>query len=181
MDMEAATPNVNTSVFNDAPVRKMNEIMRRKLSLLRDMLNLSEQANNYLGEENVDLLNNIIDAKQELIRDIDHLDKKFLIEFETLKTEQGISSMEELKMSLSTELPILRENTSAILDILNKIYAFEKKFNGGAVKLRDDIAAELNRIRRQKQINAFYSNDSPRRKKNEPANHPAFSSFDKKK
>ena len=179
--METVTPNKSMSLFDEAPVRVMNGIMRRKLSLLRDMLNLSEQAGNYIGEDSVESLNNIMDAKQELILEIDRLDKNFLNEFDMLKTNLNISSIEELRTSQSPELADLQSNTSEILGLLNKINALDKKINSSVVKLREDIASDLNRIRRQKQISSLYSGDGSQRSKNESANRPVLSNFDTKK
>ena len=161
-------------------VRLMNDIMRRKLSLLHEMHSLSVQAYNHISEESVEPLNNIIEAKQALIVEIDHLDRRFLLEFEKLKTDLGLTSMADLRRGESPLLKDLRLNTAEILDILQKLDELDAKLNHGIVKLRDDIAADLARIRRQKQISGAYSNDTPRQNINEQADYTSTPGFDKR-
>jgi hypothetical protein len=139
--------------------------MRRKLSLLYEMHSLSEQANNYISEECVESLGNIVDAKQELIAEVDRLDKLFLDDYGVLKAELGLSSIEELQGVAPPPLRELRLNTAEIMDLLKKIEALDKRFNGGIKSLREDISADLARIRRQKQTSGIYANDGKQRKK----------------
>jgi len=150
-------------------VELMNGIMRRKLSLLYEMHGLSEQAYGYVSEESLEPLGNIIEAKQELIREIDQLDRSFLFEFERLKSDLGLSSMEDLKKPQNPHLRDLQDNSAEIMGLLNKIDALDVKLNQGIVKLREDIAADLSRIRRQKQVSGMYSSDGERQQKGEQA------------
>jgi len=161
-------------------VRLMNGIMGRKLTLLYEMQNLSEQAYNYISEECVEPLNNIIEAKQALIVEIDHLDRRFLLEFEQLKNDLGLSSIADLRRGESPLLKDLRLNTAEILDILQKLDELDTKLNQGIVKLRDDIAADLTRIRRQKQISGVYSNETPGKNKKEQTEYNSAPGFDKR-
>jgi len=145
------------------PVQKMNGILRRKLSLLNEALYLSEQAYNYIDEDNIEPLNNLIESKQELTREIDHYDRLFLFEFDKLKSDLGISSINELGTIDELGLKELKQNTEKILELLKKIEALDAKFNQGIAKLRNDIAADLVRITCQKQISGMYSSDAVKR------------------
>ena len=162
-------------------VKYMNEIMKRKLSLLHEMHYLSTQAYGYVSEESVDSLSNIFEAKQALIQEIDILDKQFLKLFDGLKAGFGINSMAELRQDKSPGLSDLRANTSEILEMLKKLDALDSKLNISVEKLRGDVAADLNRIRRQKQISGVYSSDAVRRDKKDQPEIAPHSSFDTKK
>ena len=187
--MDTIANETSRDIAADKTLREMNAIMRRKITLLNDMRDLSEQAGNYIDEESVGLLQNLLDAKQELIREVDRLDRMFLTQFNDVKTMLGVSSLEELSLTYSPELGDLRDNTSAICDLLNKIYEFDKKFNGDIRKLRDSVAADLTRIRRQKQISRLYTNEGLRTNttddepglKHESSGNPAPSKLDIKK
>ena len=185
----------------DISVRKMNDIMQRKLSLLYEMRNLSEQAYNYVSEDTIEPLNNIIEQKQAVIDEIDTLDDVFLTEFNSLKTGLGLSTIQELEDNKSPQLKNLRMNTADILDIMQKIAALDDKFNKSLIKLRENVSADLARIRKQKQVSGMYENDgsgqgtrqaqtqravSPARandpaRRKDPAQYPPTSGFDKKK
>ena len=168
----------------DKSLREMNASLRRKLSLLRDMRELSEQAGNYLDEENVERLDNIIASKQALILEIDHLDKLFLNAFNAVKTDQGISALDELHPRHRAELTELRSNTSDILGLLQIIYDNDIKTYGDIVKLRELAASDLARIRSQKNISRLYSNAGPGPAAGQKAERPFHyspSGFDLKK
>ena len=165
----------------NASVRRMNGIMQRKLSLLYEMHNLSSQAYGYLSEDGVEPLGNIYEAKQALIDEVDHLDKLFLHEFENLKAGLGLTSIADLSGNGSPLLKELKLNTSEILGPLEKIEGLDSRLNLKILKMRDDIAADLARVRKQKQVSGTYSSDGPPRPKFDQADYSSQSSFDKKK
>ena len=143
----------------DESTLKINIIMRRKLALLHEIYALSEQASGYINEADIERLGNIIADKQELIDSADHADRMFLAEFANLKAQLGIASMEELRVSQSPQLGELRRNTAEIFAMIEKIYTLDENINRGILKLREDITADLTRIRKQKHISSLYSND----------------------
>jgi hypothetical protein len=140
-------------------IQSINLTMRRKLSLLYEIFNHSNLAFGYVSEDSVEQLANVFSEKQEMIYEIDYLDRKFLNEFEGLKAAVGISSMEELRVGDNGRLADLRLNTSEIMDILKKIDALDQKVNQKIAKLREDVAADLVRIRRQRHISGIYGSD----------------------
>ncbi|MCL2057830.1 MAG: flagellar protein FlgN [Oscillospiraceae bacterium] len=157
--MKFMAANIYIDAQADESLRQMNDILKRKLSTMGDMYHISEQAYGYINEDDVERLNNMIEAKQELIREIDHLDGLFLIEFDKLKANLGLSTIDELRMSQSRQLSELRSNTADVMSMAGRIYDFDVKINHGVTKLRDDITAELTQLRRQKQISDLYTND----------------------
>lgn len=168
-------PNINESV------RHMNGTMRRKLSLLYEIYSLTGRAYNYVSEDGTEPLNNIIEAKQELILEIDTLDKRFLTDFDALKTELGVSSVAEVRPDNSPEFKELRDNTVEILDILKKLDSMDFKLNQKIKKFREEIATDLTRIRKQRQISGVYSNDPARKQKADASDNAAPSVFNLKK
>ena len=172
-------PANNDEKINES-VRQINNVMKRKLSLLYEMHNLSAKAYNYISEDSVEPLNNIFEAKQELIHEIDQLDRVFLDGFEQLKSGLGLSSIADLRQPQSPQLKDLQLNTAEIMDLMQKIGDLDAKLNQKIVKLREDIAADLTRIRRQKQVSGFYSNDNTRRQKDDQPDMSAPPNFDKK-
>ena len=164
----------------NASVDRMNENMRRKLSLLYEMYSLSASAYNYIGEESVEPLNNIFDSKQLLILEADSLDKQFLEDFETMKTDLGISSLAEFQRGNYPGLRELRMNTDEILDILGKLQAIDANVKNGIARLRDNVADDLTRIRRQKQISGAYADDPSRQGRDDRVEIKASPSFDRK-
>lgn len=132
------------------------ELMRRKLVLLGDMQEISEKSLNYIDEGEVGALENFLSEKQNIIMQVDTLDELFLAEFSKIKSEYGVSSIDELKLSDSPRLAELRSYAAKILEKLKIIENSDGKLMRGVAKLREDISAELVRIRRQKHISGLY-------------------------
>ena len=163
--------------LNDS-VRHMNGVMRRKLSLLYELYGLTDRAHNYISEDSVGQLSNIFDSKQELISEIENLDKHFLADYEALKVSLGVSSFAEVRQGGSPELAEFRENAGEILEVLQKLDALDRGLNQKIVKLREYISSDLARIRKQKLSSGAYSGDSARNQKNGKPDPAASSGFD---
>jgi hypothetical protein len=77
----------------------------------------------------------------------------------------------------------LKLNTAEIMAILAKIEDLDKKINQKIVKLREDLAADLIRLSRQRRVSSVYSNEKPGRNGGTApvAAVPYRAVFDKKK
>ena len=167
----------------DEIILSINDLMRRKLSLLYEFYHFTSDEYNYVREESIELLGTIIEDKQELINEIDYLDRKFLTEFSVLKEILGVSSLEELSGSgddgLLNELKL---NTKEIMDLLIKIDTLDKKVNAKIAKLRADLTLDLSRVQKQRHISTLYSGDKPKPNLS-PGQNNAYtgSTFDRRK
>jgi len=173
--------NLNKTV--DEHIQYINDLMMHKVSLLYEIYKFTLDEFGYIKEENMEQMGCIIEQKQDLIHEVDYLDRKFLAEYMALKERLGISSLDEIEPQSSKRLTELRLNTFEIMEILFKIDELDKKVNRRMSKMRDGIAMELIKIRKQKHIHSIYSNEKPR-EKNQSARAVAsgafHSSFDKK-
>jgi hypothetical protein len=68
-----------------------------------------------------------------------------------------------------------------ILDILKKLDSMDFKLNQKIKKFREEIATDLTRIRKQRQISGVYSNDPVRKQKADASDNAAPSVFNLKK
>lgn len=157
--MESAAYEAHRDEDAAGAVDKLNAISRRKLSLLYELYNISSQAVNYISEDSVEQLDNLYEAKQELIREIDSIDVQFLADFDRLKAGLGVASIEDIPRGKFPRISDLHENTGEILDILKKIESLDKRASDSIIKLRAAIADDLIRIRRQKNIVGKYEHD----------------------
>ena len=142
----------------------LNGIARQKLELLDGIYNLSLQADGYVNEDEVERLNNVFEAKRDLMNRIDSLDERFLQLFGELKAELGVSSIDELRRSQSPGLDELWGNTANIIAQIQKISALDIKVNEKIEELREHVSADLTRLRKQKNISSLYGNDRPKEK-----------------
>jgi hypothetical protein len=135
----------------------MNSIMQKKLSILYEIHNLTSLEYNYTYEDGIEQLGNILAEKQEMIYEIDYLDQKFLMEFDALKKELGVSSLEDVGEQDGEGFSELKSNTSDMLDTLKKIEKLDKKVQMKIMKLRGDISQELTRIKKQRHVSSIYN------------------------
>ena len=174
----------NERLINELVV-SINDLMRRKLSLLYEIYRYTSEEYLYVQEESMEQLGAVLADKQELISEIDYLDRKFLTDFSALKELLGIASFEELKAGEHGNRGLLSElklNTKEIMEILTKIDAQDKKVTAKIAKLRDDLTMELVRIRKQRNISTVYSGDKPQRNISPGQNNTyTGSTFDSKK
>ena len=141
-------------------VLPLNQIMERKLSLLYELYKHTNQEYIYANEEGIGLLGNILKEKQELMSEIDHLDRKFLVGFSDLKQELGVSSLDDLDGATGENFASLKLNAAEIMSVLEKIDAMDKEVQQKINKLRDDVTQDLARIKKQRQANKVYAEES---------------------
>ena len=164
-------------------VLSLNFTMKRKLSILYEIHNHTSQEYNCVSEENLEQLGSLLKEKQELMSEIDYLDRKFLVEFDELKKELGVSSLENIDMEGNSSLDSLKLNTEEILDILKKIERLDKKVQQKISKLRNDITMEMTKIKKHKQVNKIYNDENAKSVMRDFGVYDISkrSSFDKKK
>jgi uncharacterized protein YdcH (DUF465 family) len=64
---------------------------------------------------------------------------------------------------MSGEMSELKLNTAEIVSILTKIEALDTKVNQKMAKLREDLAADLVKIRKQRHVNSIYGGEGANR------------------
>ena len=141
-------------------ILSLNLIMKKKLSILYQIYNCTSQEYGYANEDGIEQLGILIEEKQGMISEIDYLDRKFLVEFEDLKQELGIDSLDNIDGEGNEELTVLKLNTTEILEILNKIDDLDKKVQTKVSKLREDLAQELTKIKKQKDVSKIYNTEN---------------------
>jgi len=160
----------------DDSADRMNGLMRGKMALLREMRELSMQAGTFICEDGVEPLDNIMDKKRELIREIDFLDGRFLSAYEEFKASPGHSDEERRRI-----LAELRENASGILALADEIKIIDEGLLSELLRFRGEIASDLSQIKRQKHISGLYERDGARPGGSETYEYSSGAGIDVKK
>ena len=148
-----------------------------------ELYNHTLQEHIYASEDGVDLLSTVLKEKQDLMSEIDYLDRKFLVGFSDLKKELGVSSLEEMERTDDKDFADLRLNTVEILDTLKKIDSLDKKVQQKITKLRNDITQDLAKIKNQRRASKVYAEENAKNVMRDFGVYdaPKSSSFDAKK
>lgn len=137
-------------------VQRLNEILGKKLIFLKDILSLTRDQETSIGEENIDGLEKLIDAKQEKIDAIDKLDEEFSVYFQRLKTVLKVDSLSELNASGIAGAKELKLTVSEVVEVISAIEVLEKKNNVSAKKLLDSIGGEVRKLNQGIKFNRAY-------------------------
>jgi len=147
---------INESIF------RMNDLLQRKLSILREIYLYSLQTSSYISEDSVEQLNNIFDEKREMTLEVDSLDRQFLNEFDRLKADYGLNVAGDAQGGKSPYLRELKDSTAEMLELLKKTEELDAISYRSIKSLRDNISNDLTNIRRQKHVSGVYGNEGSR-------------------
>ncbi|WP_077369639.1 flagellar export chaperone FlgN [Anaerosalibacter sp. Marseille-P3206] len=101
-------------------VDKLVSISSEKLVLLNKLLDLSKLQKKFISESDMDNVNIIIDKKDEVMKEIDALDIKFMTHFAELKKENNVVELNELDTS---KYPNLKELKNVVKEITSTLMA----------------------------------------------------------
>lgn len=136
------------------------ENSKEKLKNLEDLKVLTEKQGEVIFEEKLDKMDDLLEKKSNLMREVDKLDKEFLIKYEDLKKEENISSLEELDESRYPELKDLKKVVEAITKKLQEIYEIDQVNTKELNKQFESIKAELKHIKGGKIARKGYGQQS---------------------
>jgi hypothetical protein len=128
------------------------------------MLSLSEDETGYAREDAVDLLENVAEEKLRITRDIDYLDERFLEGFDAVKGEMGVRSLDEASPQDLARYPALaglKRRTDEILGLMRQVRALDEKTQEGVRRLREGLAQDIVRLRKQKHVHSIYMHERP--------------------
>lgn len=102
------------------------KLSEAKLQLLDSLFKLSLKQEKALNGNDLDMLNQVLDEKQDVIKRVDILDKEFLDKYNSVKKELGVDSFEGI-----TEEPIsgfnqLQGKIREILRLVDKIRSIDE-------------------------------------------------------
>ena len=95
--------------------QKLTDITKNKLSLSKDILDLSLQMEAYVEKEDFDSFTELIDKRQDIIDDISLLDEQFVMLFEEIKEVIGRAKIIDEKI-----MPILFKGTDTLREEIRK-------------------------------------------------------------
>lgn len=138
-------------------VQKLNELSVKKLEGLREILNLTEKQGAVIVEDNIDELQNNIDAKQKQMDMIDELDQAFEVYFGRLKSILGVTSLEDVKMADLNGTAQLKQVVTSIYSITKQIQSLEGENNNKVRDILNNLSAEIRQVKQGKIVNNGYN------------------------
>lgn len=143
--------------LGDKYIARLLEISNKKYEHLKNILALTQKQAEYIVEDGVDSLQELIDKKQKVIEEIDRLDEEYSVYFQRFKTGMKISSLSELEASKIAGAGELKEITGKLLAVIQEISGLEQQNRKKANELFSRFGEELNKISAGKKITSVYT------------------------
>lgn len=141
-------------------IYRLTEISQKKYKLLQDMFILTGEHAKTINQEGIERLDKIIEAKQNLIEQIDKLDEEFNVYFSRLKQSLGIKSFDELKGPGFKGMEELQASVKQVMALIGEISQLDEQNNKNARILLNNLGDEIKKINQGKKVNMAY-NPSP--------------------
>lgn len=138
-------------------VKGMIELSSEKKALLIQILKLTKTQSDLIENEKIDDLSIVLVQKEKLMQEIDILDKKFLSLYNSIKSDEGIDSLEKINIEKYANLKSLKEVVAEINSVLNDISIIDRN---NTIKMKsqvDKIKSDLKQVKQAKRAYKGYN------------------------
>lgn len=138
-------------------VKGMIELSSEKKALLIQILKLTKTQSDLIENEKIDDLSIVLVQKENLMQEIDILDKKFLSLYNAIKSDEGIDSLEKINIEKYANLKSLKEVVAEINSVLNDISIIDRN---NTIKMKsqvDKIKSDLKQVKQAKRAYKGYN------------------------
>jgi len=130
-----------------------------KLFLVNQLLTLSKQQSEGLESEETDILNEIIEQKQNIMSRIDVLDKEFVGKYDLLKNEFLIDNVDNMHVDDKNNMRLLQNKIKEIQILTEKIQQIDNINVERLKRNMELVKSELKKVKFGKKISQGYSNN----------------------
>jgi len=130
-----------------------------KLFLVNQLLTLTKQQSEGLESEETDILNEIIEQKQNIISRIDVLDKEFVGKYDLLKNEFLIDNVDNMHVDDKNNMILLQNKIKEIQILTKKIQQIDNINVERLKRNMELVKSELKKVKFGKKISQGYSNN----------------------
>lgn len=129
-----------------------------KLFLVKQLLTLTEQQSEGLESNEIDILNQIVEQKQNVMGRIDVLDKEFLGKYDLLKGEYLIDHIENMHFDDKGNMRLLQDKIREIQTLTEKIKKIDDANIERLKKNMEVVKSEIKKVKFGKKISQGYNN-----------------------
>jgi len=136
---------------------QMIVLSQKKYEELLILKELSEKQAKAFAEKNLDIIDDLLNKKDEIIKYIQKLDDAFLRAYNTLKEELGINSLDMISKLQIKKGKDLQDLIKKITTVVESIIEIEKGSYDNASKLHNDLGGKIKEINAGRKITSAYS------------------------
>lgn len=128
-------------------IDELISLSREKNQLINEMYNFTKGQKEEIKKEDMDNLNKILDNKDNLIKEINKLDRTFLTIFSQIKKDENIENIDELDVQLYPNLKELKDIVTEISSTLVAISLLDEENNNNIKKKIEETKMELRKVK----------------------------------
>lgn len=128
-------------------IDELISLSREKNQLINEMYNFTKVQKEEIKKEDMDNLNKILDNKDNLIKEINKLDRTFLTIFSQIKKDENIENIDELDVQLYPNLKELKDIVTEISSTLVAISLLDEENNNNIKKKIEETKMELRKVK----------------------------------
>lgn len=128
-----------------------------KLVLMKDLLRITEEQQEVIDNEKVEMLDQLIQQKQSIMEKIDLLDKEFLDKYGLLKSQLGVEDLQEIDGQKLPEFKELKEKISEVVSFVEKIQQLDRENTQSLKRNMEKVKQNLKTIRTGKKAITGYN------------------------
>ncbi|WP_052045101.1 flagellar protein FlgN [Caloranaerobacter azorensis] len=144
--------------MSDDLIKGLINLSEIKLSLVREILEITKKQSKCINENDIKGLQECIDMKQKRIDEINKIDSVFIEKYEEFKAINKIDSIEMIDIKKYPRLKHLKETINNILLILKEVQAIETDNNTKIKNEFDSLKLKLKNIKQGKKMVKGYDN-----------------------
>ncbi|WP_427338091.1 flagellar protein FlgN [Caloranaerobacter sp. DY30410] len=139
-------------------VKELINLSEMKLSLVKEILEITEKQSECIKNNDIKELQNYIDIKQKRIDEVNKIDSIFIEKYEEFKVINKIDSIEMIDVKEYPHLKHLKETINKILLTLKEVQVIETDNNEKIKNEFDNLKLKLKNIKQGKKIVKEYDN-----------------------
>lgn len=130
----------------DMTVSNLHQLIDKKIELFMEIKRLTFVQKEDIEKNEADNIEGLVAQKQAVINRIDEIDKAFSQQFELLKKQLGLASLEDADIKRYPELGDLKEKVRRILTLAKEIMAVEQENKENINVIFNNLKTELRKI-----------------------------------
>lgn len=141
-------------------IGKLIVLSKKKKELLNKILELTKNQSQSIENEKLDDLSTILDEKENLMKEIDAVDKEFLENYNAIKEGEGIGSFDEINVEKYQDIEDLKNIVTELNSILTKISHMDKENTRKMAANIKNVKLDIRNVKKGKKAHKGYNQES---------------------
>jgi Asp-tRNA(Asn)/Glu-tRNA(Gln) amidotransferase C subunit len=142
--------------MNNQHLNNLNQIIEQKLELFKEIYNITIAQQKDIADNEANNIESLVQQKQQVIDKVDKLDQAFLAQYNRLKEELQLDSLDLIDTDKHPEMKNVKEHIKSIMGMAHKIMELENSNREKLDSIFQGVKNELRQIKAGKRSVTAY-------------------------